>query len=411
MAPSLASMGQTATSFAGWRMVAIAFLSQNCALGLNFGTYGTLVPAIQAEFGTSRALGSSGMAMLTLTMGLMSPVVGMLMQRTSLRTLMMAGAALCAAGYMMLGYVHDIYLLLTIYALVIGPGVCLLGVMPSSALAANWFVAGRGRALGIVNMPAFMVLLPPITAAMLHRYGLQATYFMVSVILLCLIPLLTMVVTRPDEIGQRALGAIAPSTKVTPNLTSKQILTSPSFIVLTLGIGFITMAGVMIVTHIVSLAHDRGISLEKASMLASTFAIAAMLGAPFFGWLSDRIGGRLALATLALGSILPWSALLAMPSDYRVLVGIAAFLGVFSGGINPLLTAVMSSWMGQSNFGRAMGLCYFLKVPFMFGAAPFAGYLFDRTGSYQASLIFHITTFVPIGIMFLVFRPRIPEAT
>jgi MFS family permease len=406
------TVGVGVARFAGWKMLAVAFLAQNCALGVNFGAYGTLVQAIQTQFATSRALASSGTAAMVLVMGLTSPVVGNLMQRFSLRALMMTGASLCAAGYALLTRVHDIRILLGIYALVIGPGVCLLGVIPSSALVTNWFVTGRGRALGIVNMSFFMFLMPPIAASILLGHGLQATFATISAIFLCLVPLLALVVTQPSEIGQRALGAEAASGEVAPpTLSSRQILTSPSFIVLTLGIGFMTMAGVMMVTHLVSLVHDRGIELQMASMVMSAFGIASAVGGPTFGWLADRIGGRLALVTLSFGSILPWSALLWMPADIRLMVGIAATLGLFSGGLNPLLTAVMSRWMGQANFGRAMGLCYFLKVPFMFSAAPFAGLLYDLTGGYRASLIFHIATFVPVGIMFLVFRPRLAPVT
>ncbi|WP_341714021.1 hypothetical protein, partial [Erythrobacter sp.] len=63
--------GGSVAPFHGWRMVGICFILINVALGVNFSAYGALVGAIETGFGTSRALASGGVSMLTLSMGLM----------------------------------------------------------------------------------------------------------------------------------------------------------------------------------------------------------------------------------------------------------------------------------------------------------------------------------------------------
>lgn len=125
------------TRFQGWRMVVICFLLINVALGLNFSAYGALVGAIEEGFDTSRALASGGVSMLTLSMGLMSPVVGGLMRRFPLRLLMAAGIVLNAAGLAMSGLTDSIFVLLASYLLLVGPGFCLFAIIPCTSIIGN----------------------------------------------------------------------------------------------------------------------------------------------------------------------------------------------------------------------------------------------------------------------------------
>lgn len=144
-----------------WRMLVIAFLAQNLSFGLAYAAFGTLVPTIEAELGIGRTYAVSGLSLMSLSMGLLAPFAGRFLKRFGIRRVMFAGAILGACGYGALGFVTSGAGLLLAYAVLVGPGLCLLGVIPASALAAGWFGAHRGRALGVVNMPAMTILAPP----------------------------------------------------------------------------------------------------------------------------------------------------------------------------------------------------------------------------------------------------------
>lgn len=397
-------------SGARWRMVALAFLAQNTAIGMSFGAYGTLVDALEREFSTSRALAASGLSVMTLTMSLLSPLVGWLMRRWSLRTIMIAGALLAAAGYAVLAFVTNIYLLLSTYALLIGPGVCLLGVIPSSALVANWFGERRGRALGFVNMPFFVFVFPFISAAVLASFSLRGVFLLLAAVLLALAPCLLLVVDHPGDEGSAAHAdtqAVQLKAGVVP-LSSWQLLRTPAFLALTLGVGFLMAAGMTMVTHVVALALDRGLDLASASLLLAIFGVSGAVGALAFGWLADRIGPGLALATSAFVQLPGWLILFLGTSDLPALTGIAAVIGLCCGATTGLMGTAIGAWFDLASFGQVMGLIYAFLVPFLFGAAPFAGYLFDVTGDYRAALALHALTLVGVGLMFLVFRPGLP---
>jgi MFS family permease len=400
-----------ASRFLGWRMLALAFVSMNCSTCIHFGIYSTLVIALQAEFDTTRAMAASGTSMMTLALGLVSPLVGTMLRYVSLRTVMVAGAVANASGLALLSVVESIEALLAVYALIIGPGVAMMNVVPSSTLINNWFVQGRGRALGVLNMPLLVFVMPPISAAVLSRFGIDAVFLLSAAITALAIPALMFVIAEPEDVGQTALGADKSPVSATPGAVTNTatiapksalaILATPAFLVLSLCVGITTAAGVMMATHVVPLAVEKGLTLQAAAMLPFAFGVAATLGAFLFGWLADRIGGP---RTMALQALL-WM-LFSRPS-LLPLAACVAMIGLCSGGIVGLSGVIMNLWMGKASFSRSMGYLYLLKVPFLFGAAPLAGHLFDRNGSYDSTILLHIASFVLVGVVMLVYRPSV----
>lgn len=392
--------------FAGWRMVVISFLILNCALGVNFAAYGAMVAAIEREFATSRALASGGLSMLTLALGLLAPMVGTLMRRVPVKALMAVGIALNALGYLALTQVSHIGAMLAIYGLMIGPGFALFGVVPCTAIVSNWFNSGRGKALGIINMPAGNTLMPLLAAWLLGQYGLHGAFLGCALILAALLPLLWFLVDRPASIGQHPQGHSAAASTGEPALSAGSILRMPAFLILTAGVTLLSAAGLVMVTHLVTLATDRGVALGSASLLLSAFGLAGIVGAPLFGWIADRLGGGRAFALLALCQIPPWLALIGAGNSLPLLLILAFAIGACSNAILTLFGVIMGDWLGQANIGLGMGLCYLVQIPFMFGAGPLAGAMVDRFGSYTPTILLHVASFAVIGLAFLLYRPR-----
>src|ERR1700693_972512 len=104
MKPVNAPVPSAEEPVSGWRMVGIAFLAQNCAIGVTAGTYGPVLPWFQAEFGTSRAVASSAIGIMYASMGVISPFIGVMLQKVAVRKAMLIGAALCALAYSLLAF-------------------------------------------------------------------------------------------------------------------------------------------------------------------------------------------------------------------------------------------------------------------------------------------------------------------
>src|SRR6202007_673058 len=112
------------------------------------------------RFHVDRSLSALGVPLLLLALAIGAPIIGAVVHRVGTRVLMTAGAGLSAAGYVLLMMAPNIYVVLASYALLIGPGYALLGAMLPSTLISHWYEQGRGRALGIINMPALLAVVP-----------------------------------------------------------------------------------------------------------------------------------------------------------------------------------------------------------------------------------------------------------
>lgn len=400
---------QASRPFLGWRMVAIAAVTQNVAVGLTFGSFGTLVLAIEQRFATTRTLSALGISLVILIYSLSAPLLSPLIARTSIRRVLTTGSLLGAAGYCLLPLAGSIGQFLAIFALLISPGFLLLGVLPSNILASNWFVRHQGRALGFVTMPVFVMLVPMISAWALHHYGLNAVLVGVGIAHLLVLPLMPFVIDRPEQIGQRPLGHedVIARAETAPVQAWKALLAHPALWLVTVAVGIAVGGGVLKAAHMVPLVMGQGWSLEEASFLFAVSGGTGVLGAMAFGWLADRFGPGRALAANCIVQGIVWFIFL-QPAPYWLLVVDAVIVGACGGGIAAAQGVLLTRVFGPRNFPQVMGLVTMFTVPFTFGAAPLASALFDATGSYWTPIALQIGGFALAAIIFLLMERRGP---
>ncbi len=384
-----------------WKMAALGSLAQNCALGLTFGSFGALMPGLEVKFDASRGVVATALGMFVLSMSLLSVPVGARLSRWSLRTTMIGGALACSLGFALMTFAQNITQIIVLYTVVIGLGVCLLGVLPASTLVSRWFDKDRGKALGLINMPILLLMTPPLTALVLTEYGINTVFASLSVLFLLCAAMLMMVRDAPELSGIAKDGG-GPPPAAPALMTTPAVLSSRAFWCLSLGVGIIAGGGTLLTAHIVPLAVGRGFALEPASLLLSAYAAAGLIGALLFGWLSDRFGARNTLVINAVGQIVLWGALM-MIGVYGMMMTIAALIGLFTTSILAVHSAAINEIFGRENFSAVLGMSYLPKLVFISGSAPLAGFLFDYAGDYQIALLVQIVGFAAalLGFLFL----------
>lgn len=379
-------------------MAAFAFAAQNCALGLTYGSYATVMTPLQEALATSRALVAAGPAVMVLVMALVSPLAGALIDRWSLRGTMLCGAALNMIGYALLSQTTDIRVLLGIFAFILGPGTCMLGILPATVLVSRWFNRDRGKALGIANMPFLIFAFPPIAARIAPAFGPAGLFLTIAAIYALLLPILLLVANAPDPALNEAWG-LADEAAGSPRAggaSTAEILRSWQFWVISIGVSALGGIGNAYVTHVVALAAEKGITATSGALMLSAFGAAGVAGAPVLGWLSDRIGPvatltaeAAALSLLCLGLI--------VTREFPLLLTLSAMIGLCMGSLLGVYGAALGQLFGVANVARAMGISYVLKIPFLFASAPLAGYAFDRTGSYRLALACTVAIFAMVA--------------
>lgn len=365
-----------------WLVLGLAFLAQNVAVGIPFGSFGLLIGDIAADFSSGRSQVSLAIALIMLTMGLLSPLLGYLLDRWSIRGTMMAGALIAAVGFQLAARADSLLLFLLGFGVVVGAGIAALGVLPACKLAANWCPLTAGRAIGFVSLPLLIALAPPLFGMIIADFGWRELLKGFSYVYLLILPLLALIQDRPPEASVDAPPTTLP---LTDSDGWRAVLDRRLLFMVPMG-GIILAGGIVLVTHVVQHAVGLGIDLPSASLLISVNGIAAVGGAMLFGWLSDRLSPLKALGINVTAQAIIWPLLL-LQTQLAGLAVCVAVAGLCAGGGHPALSALINQIYGAVRFGTMLGLVMMLVIPFTFTAAPLVGLLFDINGNYTAAFI------------------------
>jgi MFS family permease len=377
-------------------MAGVAFFVDFIAVGFFFYSYGIFFKSIAAEFGDSRLGVAIG---ITLTQGVgavLAPFIGRALDRYPLKRIMALGAVSMGTGFALLSLVQSpiqFYLVLSIF---VGFGAGAMGQLATSKLVSNWFVRKRGTALGIAatGISVSGVIMPNVSAHMVTEFGWRAGFLVYGLITLVLVvPLvLRLVISRPEDVDQLPDGAtsVEQLPPVKAPLSTREFLSNPNFWILVtiIGLLFCIQSGTLI--HMVPQLTDRGISLQAASMIAAATAGCGVIGKLAYGALVDRWDIRHAL-WLAIGfQVVGQLLMLFVPGYLWFLLGACSF-GFGMGGVVPMQGAIVGAAFGRASFGRVLGAMRLPMSVIHLAGTPFAGWVFDTTGSYRwAFYTFHI---------------------
>ncbi|MEJ6517449.1 MAG: MFS transporter [Pseudomonadales bacterium] len=375
-------------------MVAVAFLVDFIAVGFFFYSYGIFFKAIAVEFGDSRFGVSIGVTVTQGVGALLAPFIGRALDRFPLKNVMACGAISMGTGFGLLGLVQtplQFYLVLGVF---VGFGAGAMGQLATSKLVSNWFVLKRGSALGIAatGISVSGVIMPAISAWIIATFGWREAFMTYGLItFLVVVPVvLRLVISRPEDVGLLPDGATEKDSLPPPKppLRTRDFLSQPNFWVLLTVIGLLFCIQSATLIHMVPKLTDSGLSLVAASGIASATAGFGIMGKLIFGALVDRWDVRHAL-WLGIGfQFVGQLMMVFMEGHLAFLIG-ACFFGFGMGGVVPMQGAVVGAAFGRESFGRVLGAMRPPMAVLHLAGTPFAGWVYDVTGSYRpASLTF-----------------------
>jgi MFS family permease len=384
-----------------WVQVMIATFAQNFATGLAFGSFGTLVLALEQEYSASRSTSSLAIALMLVSLSLTAAVLGRILERVSIRTVMIAGALLAAAAFLAASAVTQASQLLAVYFFILGPATAMLGILPSNTLAARWASdRHRGLALGIVNMPIMVTIVPIAIAPLVQAEGIRTVYQILAGALILFLPLLLFVRDRRETAP--AAGSV--SIISGGQRSSSAILRRPIFWLLVVAQGLLVGAGTMKLAHFVPLFIEQGRTFEEANILLAITGGAGLFGSFLFGAIADRVGGSKALMANCLLQAVMWTVFLA-PVGLPVLILDAIVVGACGAGAQAAFGVTLATLFGTNSFSRAFGLMALFTLPFLFGLTPLASLLYEASGSYHLPMGLMVGFFmVAAGLFYLVTR-------
>ena len=381
--------------FYGWFVVGGAVVGLASGWSALFFTFGTFIRPLEEAFGWQRAQISVGFSIVSLTAVVISPLLGMLVDKYGARRVLLPSAAMLgfviASGYTLTANIWHFYLLWF--------GVAFLGAGTSpltySRLIVKWFDKRRGLALGIglAGVGIGSAVLPQIVQNITSSYSWREAYLALgAIVLIVSLPILfKWVRDDPNELGLGPDGEIlTESASRTPNrtlpgFTAGEAARHPAFWLM---IGLFSMVGLItaaIIAHLIPLMIDRGATPAQAATAQSLLGISLIFGRILAGYLMDRFfAPRVAVAFL-LGPLVGLTLLATGVAGVPVFFA-SILVGLATGAEFDVMSYLTSRYFGLRSFGQLYG--YFFSV-FQLGAASgplLMGYVFDVSGAYVDAL-------------------------
>lgn len=397
----------------GWPVVAAAMMGIGFGPGLFQNLSSLFIAGPVAEFGWSRGdiATAAGLGLLG---GLAVPFLGRLVDRLGAGSMIVAGMLLLAAAYVGMGAMTGP--LWQYQALVFAVALSVPGTsaIVYGKLIAQRFEAHRGMALGIATsgISVTSLTLAPVLGLVIAAYGWRAGFLAIgALVALLALPvvllLLRNVPTGPTIRAQHDADAALP----VEGMTGAETRRDGRYWRLGVSGALINIASVGLVTSLVPLGLDRGLSTEEAALLVTSFAAAQVVGRLLMGALVDRFPPRVTAAAFALVSGIAFLALQMPAPGLAVLLALVFFAGLMNGAEHDLLPFLTARLFGIRAYGEVYGLLIMISlIGTAIGVTAF-GRLHDAFKNYDVALIMAAVALAITALLFLTLRERpLPHA-
>jgi MFS family permease len=366
-------------SAAAWLRLAVAVLLSTIG-GVGMWSYMVALPAIQADFGVTRAEASLPFTMVMLGFAGGGVLMGRLADRFGIAVPLAVGTLMLTAGYLAVGWAPNLWMVALAHGL-IGVG-CSASFGPLMTDISHWFVRRRGIAVALAAVGNYTAgtIWPPVVQHFISTSGWRVTY--IGIGLFCVVTIMPLILAMRARIVDHteAAGAAARRQAEAPfSPLTLQILLCIA------GVGC-CVAMAMPQVHIVAYCGDLGYGVARGAEMLSMMLGFGIISRIASGFIADRIGG---VRTLLLGSVLQGVALFFYLwfDGLTSLYVISALFGLFQGGIVPSYAIIVREYFSPREAGTRLGLVLMATLVGMALGGWMSGLIFDFTGSYRAAFL------------------------
>jgi sugar phosphate permease len=391
--------------FYGWVVVAVAFITMG--IGVNSRTaFSLLFPPILDEFGWSRGSLAATFSIGFMVSALITPLIGMAMDRLGPRIMLPFGAVLTSLGLMTATIsTAPWHFYLTLGVMVVG-GSIFMSYIGHTLFVPNWFVRRRGLAMGIAfsGVGIGSVTIFPWMQHSISSAGWRESCWILAFLILAVIVPLNILFQRhrPQDMGLLPDGDGSPEDAAgAAGSTTHPAIVDPAWANTewTLALAartarfwwlLVSFFGALYVWYAVQVHQTRylidvGISAEAAAFALGLVGLTGVVGQIWIGHLSDRIGREAAYTVALLGFLGTYICLYLLrhwPEAWLMylMVGLQGFLGY---GTATIFAATPADVFSGKNYGSIFGV---IAAVASAGAAfgPWAtGLMFDLWGDYD----------------------------
>lgn len=363
-----------------------------CAFGFSFSSvvnysFGLFIEPLSSEFGWSRAFTTSGLTLSAVLSVLLSPVVGMTIDRWGVRRLALPGLGILGLSVASFAFANgSAWQWIALWAVFAVVDLAVKSTVWTTAVA---YAFDKERSLAIAftlgGVSFALIFGPPLAEALIAAFGWRMAFIAMglawgTVSLALAIPFLR------DGRSGRTTGAAGSARAAVDGLTVAEALRSGPLLRIALATLITMLLGVGIQVHQVPILTAGGTSRQNAALLVSLGGMAGIAGKIITGWLMDRAnaglvgGATLAVSAIAYGLLIDGIRTVPLTVLAMVVIGYAAAAKL------QICAYMTTRYAGMRNFATIFGFMSSL-IALGGGLGPFiAGLVFDHFKTYDPLL-------------------------
>ncbi|ASY21520.1 glutamine synthetase [Candidatus Planktophila dulcis] len=288
----------------GWIAVTVTFFTLMASAGYRSAPSVLIVP-LEDAFGWSRSQISLAVSINVLLFGLVAPFAAALMERFTVRKVVMSALTLVAISSTSTIFMTQPWHLWALWGVGVGVGTGSMALVFAATIANRWFVARKGIVIGALTAATAsgqLVFLPMLSYFAIN-YGWKSVSLTVGTAAALVIPFIYFFLKeKPEALGMTPYGAPSDWQPPAPNELSARRIAIDTLRVSSKSRDFWILFGTFLVcglstngligTHFIPAAHDHGMAETVAAGLLALIGLFDVIGTLFSGYLTDRIDPR-----------------------------------------------------------------------------------------------------------------------
>ena len=385
--------------YPGWAVLTAAFTGVMVSFApIVPYTFSLFLDPLHAAFGWKREAMGGAFALAAITVALVSPIIGILLDRFPPRRIILPGILVFSAGLAALSRLtpNITQFYLTYFA--IGLVANTTAQFAYTRTVLTWFTRHRGIALALLLTGSGVgsILIPPITQWMITNHGWRSGYLMLASIALLGLPLTALLVRNRPE-AELIAANIPPDS----GFTVAAALRTAAFWILALITILSAFSENGLVTNLASILTQHGVLATTAALALSVRGGAGIIGRLCVGFAIDKFSPE-RIQTFVLALSASGVLLLAFANHAALSLVGAAILGIGLGSEADVSPYLLARYFGRKHFSVLYGLTW---TAYAIGGATgplWIGHLYDRAGSYLPRFIAYLAA-VAFGAVILSF--------
>src|SRR5579862_1176423 len=297
---------ESSIRYPGWGVLAAAFTGVMVSFAPIIPyTFSLFLDPLHAAFGWKREAMGGAFALAAITVALVSPLIGLLLDRFPPRRIILPGILVFAFGLAALSRLtpHIVQFYITFF--VIGLVADATAQFAYTRTVLTWFTTHRGFALALLLSGSGIgsILIPPLTEWMIEHHGWRSGFLFLACIATLGLPLTALLVRNRPEAEM-----VSAEHRMDTGMTVAAALRTAAFWIL----AFITILSAFsengLVTNLASILTQHGVLVGTAALALSVRGGAGIIGRLLVGFAIDRVSPEriqsLVLALAAAGTLI-----------------------------------------------------------------------------------------------------------